>query len=558
MSREEIEKAFNLHELINSMRFFESFLGKKWIQQEVKKRDELHEKDKYFFLCADEDVHPIIKNWPLTSKETNKEKKIYPVQQLSLIAPAHYIQNAKNIKGFNKRVLKTKLRNPNEFEAFVFECKIASAFRRLGYNIEFLPEGSKPTPDFRIRCEGGDVFVECKKKMFTKEEKEYRTRACKVAKEVMHLMDKNQQNLFVEVFSKDAMENIDSVSVVDNLEKQIQSGLKSGNFSIDETRVTWRFLLPFNEEKPGAFNVNLSKEPNYLVNTAEIFIEETSKIKYRNPRVIAFYTEVKFCRGEPLVRKFEDALRQVENHSPSLVYLEVERGTKIQDLEKAEREIEEMFNPSTPNYDERTKGVKYCVFSTIELVEENGTVGEHTFSKGIENRYSKVPLPRSFLILGKYFPGNIDLRFIINEGVKLSENGKHKEAISYYNLALKIAPYIPEGWNNKGNALNHLGRFKEALECLDNALKLNPNYESAYVNKGISLMNLGNVEEALLCFDKAIEINPNFAKAWYNKGLALYRLGRIKESLLCANSALRINPEYEKCKILKEECEKRL
>ncbi len=316
------------------------------------------------------------------NEQRNKQRKeIYPVQQLSLIAPAYYIQNAKNIEGFGKRVLKTKLRNPIEFEAFVFECKIASAFRRLGYKIEFLPEGSNPTPDFRIRCEEGDVFVECKKKMFTKEEKEYRTRACKVSKEIMHLMDEKRQNLFVEVFSKDAMESIDSISIVESLEKQVRSGFKSGNFLIDETRVTWRFLLPFNEEKLGAFNVNLSKEPNYLVNMAEIFIEEPSKIKYRNPRVIAFYTEAKFCRSGPLVRKFEDSLRQVENHSPSLVYLEVERGTKIQDLEKAEREIEEMFNPSTSNYDERTKGVKYCVFSTIEPVEENGTVGEYTFSK---------------------------------------------------------------------------------------------------------------------------------------------------------------------------------
>ncbi len=241
-----------------------------------------------------------------------------------------------------------------------------------------------------------------------------------------------------------------------------------------------------------------------------------------------------------------------------MLYLEVEKGAKIQDLQEVEKQIKETSNPSTQSYDKRTKGVKYVVFSAIELVEEKGMIGEYTASRTIENKHSEVSLPQSFFMLGKWFPGDADPKAIINEGVRLSKSGKYKEAISYYEFALKVSPYISEGWNNKGNTLNIMGRYSEALECVDNALKVNPEYASAWMNKGISLANLGHAQEALKCFNKAIGINQNSAQAWYNKGLILFNLGKINESLSCANNALKINSEYENARKLEKMCEEKV
>ena len=241
-----------------------------------------------------------------------------------------------------------------------------------------------------------------------------------------------------------------------------------------------------------------------------------------------------------------------------MIYLEVEKGTKIQDIQEAEKQIKQMFDPSAPYYDKRTKGVKYCVFSAIELVEKNGMIGESSFSRSIGNKHSEVRLPRSFFALGKWFLGNAEPKTIINKGVRLSKIGKYEEAISYYDFALKLSPYITEGWNNKGDALNMVGRYSEALQCLDNALKMNPRYASAWMNKGISLTNLGYAHEALECFDRAIKINQNLAQAWYNKGLVLFNLGRIDDALSCANRALKINPKYKNARKLKEICKKKV
>ncbi len=173
--RENYEKAFNLNKIAESRHFFDQLLGKEWIRQQVEERDKKYKEGKYYFLCEKENEHPIIRNWPLISEEysgkTEEERKIYPIQQLGLIAPAHYIHNAAGIKGFNDRISKPDLIDPIGFESFVFECKIASAFHRLGYNIEFLPEKDEPTPDFLIKCKEGCVYIECKKKIFTKKER---------------------------------------------------------------------------------------------------------------------------------------------------------------------------------------------------------------------------------------------------------------------------------------------------------------------------------------------------------------------------------------------------
>jgi len=556
VDNEEFEKPFNLNKLVKAMHFFESLLGRDWIRQKVNERDEKHEHEKYYFLCEEETEHPIIRNWPLISEKfaNRKERKVYPIQQLGLIAPYHYMYDATQVKGFKDKISKTNLRDPVTFESFVFECKIASLFYRLGYDVEFLPERDKPTPDLVIKCAERDVYVECKKKMFTKKEKDYRIWACKIAKNILNALDYMRQNLFIEIFSED-YKNSDITEITESLKDRLLKESKVGEFSIDNIKIKWRTILPFNMEKTGFFNVSLAKEPSYLVNTIEIFVSENGKIKYRNPRVIVFYTNIEFERAKPLVQRFRDALKQVEEYLPSLVYLEIEKGTKTQALQDAEKLIEDMFNPSAESYDGRTEGVNYCIFTSVELTESEEMLIERTVSRVLENKYAKTNLPKSFFKFGKWFPGNAFPETIINEGLKLSERGKYSEAIAYYDFALKLSPYIPEGWNNKGNALNKLGKYSEALECFDKALQMNPHYASAWMNKGISLANLGNHESVLKCFDRAIEIKEDFAQAWYNKGLILFKLGRVNEGLFCAERAIKIKPEYENAKRLKELCQ---
>ena len=99
-------------------------------------------------------------------------------------------------------------------------------------------------------------------------------------------------------------------------------------------------------------------------------------------------------------------------------------------------------------------------------------------------------------------------------------------------------------WNNKGDALDKLGRHIEAISCYDTALRIDPNFALPWNNKGKSLISLENYDKAIQCLDRAIEITPNLAIAWDNKAWALYNLKKYDESIQCLDIALKIAPNF--------------
>jgi tetratricopeptide (TPR) repeat protein len=52
-------------------------------------------------------------------------------------------------------------------------------------------------------------------------------------------------------------------------------------------------------------------------------------------------------------------------------------------------------------------------------------------------------------------------------------------------------------WGNKGYSFADLGKHKEALSCYDKALRINPKLAEAHYNKGLSFALLGKQKEAI-------------------------------------------------------------
>ena len=63
-----------------------------------------------------------------------------------------------------------------------------------------------------------------------------------------------------------------------------------------------------------------------------------------------------------------------------------------------------------------------------------------------------------------------------NEGLILLENMKLREALDYYDKAIKSNPQVPELWNNFGVAFMGLSNCQDALSCYLKSVELNPNY----------------------------------------------------------------------------------
>ncbi|HWP84074.1 MAG TPA: serine/threonine-protein kinase, partial [Terriglobia bacterium] len=117
---------------------------------------------------------------------------------------------------------------------------------------------------------------------------------------------------------------------------------------------------------------------------------------------------------------------------------------------------------------------------------------------------------------------------IVNKGAALSNLGRNKEALRYFDEALQILPTFDAAWLNKGVVLAKMGREEEALACYAKALEINPKSADAWYNRALAYQNQGNLEEALKCYDKALELNQLFEAAWLNKGVILRRLRRPK------------------------------
>jgi tetratricopeptide (TPR) repeat protein len=99
--------------------------------------------------------------------------------------------------------------------------------------------------------------------------------------------------------------------------------------------------------------------------------------------------------------------------------------------------------------------------------------------------------------------------------------GRYEQAAQTYDKApemdLRSAPWI---WNWKGDGLRRQGRHEDAIKFYNKTLKQDPENEDAWISKGKALYLLGKGSESIKCFDQAIELNSKNAKVWAMKSAA--------------------------------------
>lgn len=65
-----------------------------------------------------------------------------------------------------------------------------------------------------------------------------------------------------------------------------------------------------------------------------------------------------------------------------------------------------------------------------------------------------------------------DVAGLLNQGARLDNMGKHREAITSYDKALEIEPKNRQVWICKGTALTKLHKWDDAEKCFDKAKEL--------------------------------------------------------------------------------------
>ena len=125
-------------------------------------------------------------------------------------------------------------------------------------------------------------------------------------------------------------------------------------------------------------------------------------------------------------------------------------------------------------------------------------------------------------------------------GVINNNLGKHDEAISSYNEAIRLNPNSADGYLFRGLANNNSGKHDEAISDFNEAIRLNPSLAEAYVGRGLVNSNSGKRDEAISDFNEAIRLNPNSAEAYLFRGLAKRALSKVEEAKVDYQMALKL------------------
>lgn len=119
--------------------------------------------------------------------------------------------------------------------------------------------------------------------------------------------------------------------------------------------------------------------------------------------------------------------------------------------------------------------------------------------------------------------------------------GLADESMRMAQMAISLAPTLPEGHLVLANALYRLDRHTEALSAVDRSLALNPLLASAHLTRGSILQHLGRLREAVAANLKATELDPNQSAPHVNLGLLYSSLGEPEQALQSARAAVKLD-----------------
>jgi len=93
---------------------------------------------------------------------------------------------------------------------------------------------------------------------------------------------------------------------------------------------------------------------------------------------------------------------------------------------------------------------------------------------------------------------------------RMAVHAQQKEApekvLAYFDRAIAAHPGHAMAWNEKANFLDSLGRCDDALSCYEMALKLDSELSEAWFNKGLTLKKMGRESEGIACINKGIDL----------------------------------------------------
>jgi tetratricopeptide (TPR) repeat protein len=142
----------------------------------------------------------------------------------------------------------------------------------------------------------------------------------------------------------------------------------------------------------------------------------------------------------------------------------------------------------------------------------------------------------------------------LNLGVIYYENRQDEAAEKEFLKEIEINHGFESAYafNDLGNVRVRQGRLKDAISFYQEALRIYPNYPDARINITRTYSDLGllkvsqdSLEIALEYLGKAVELNPQEPMYRYNYGLVLGALGEEEEAINQMRRVLELDPNFK-------------
>jgi tetratricopeptide (TPR) repeat protein len=134
---------------------------------------------------------------------------------------------------------------------------------------------------------------------------------------------------------------------------------------------------------------------------------------------------------------------------------------------------------------------------------------------------------------------------MVDYGNKLYSQGKYKDAIEYYDGALRIDPKNIRALCNEGNSYYALGNYDMAIQCYNSVLSLDPSNPTALTYKQKALQASGKTSTS----GNTQGTDQNRWEYWYYRYKEFVQQGNIKEAMQCNSNAAELaikQGEYDK------------
>jgi predicted O-linked N-acetylglucosamine transferase (SPINDLY family) len=145
--------------------------------------------------------------------------------------------------------------------------------------------------------------------------------------------------------------------------------------------------------------------------------------------------------------------------------------------------------------------------------------------------------------LYRQIPGQVP-EVLVNLGNLLARQGRHGEAMHFYDQAVAARPDFFEALFNRGNLLLELKRTEEALESYDRVLAARQDFAGVWNNRGTALRGLNRLDAALASFQRAVTLAPGHFNALTNAAVILWDMKRLPEALAAVDRALGVQPGF--------------